>query len=81
MLSYELVVSSGGDQCEVVWELGDPSEIDRREDVVGGGLREVGEFESRSDGVHSEGMGSADPRKYPVQLRPYPIHLVVVRNG
>ena len=52
----EFVVCGGGNGLEVVGELGDLREVDRREDEEGGGFDYVGESESRSDGIYPEAM-------------------------
>ena len=54
----EFVIHGGGDELEVVRELGDPREMDSREDPTGGGSHDVGEPESRGDGVDSKGLGN-----------------------
>jgi len=54
-------VIRGRDGAEVVGELGDPREMNRREDVARCGIHKIGKPESSSDGVYSKGLGWAGP--------------------
>jgi len=57
-LSDKSVIRGGGDVLEIVGELEDPWEMDRGEGVLGDGIRDAGEPESRSNSIHSKGLGS-----------------------
>jgi len=56
VVSDEFVVHGCGDELEIVGKLGYPWKVDGREDLAGGGIRDVGEPESRSDSVDSKGL-------------------------
>ena len=65
-MSDEFVIHGGGYELEVCRELGDPWEMDRREDMIGGGVGQVGEPESGGDGVNSKGLSSIVSCEYVV---------------
>ena len=57
-LSDKSVIRGGGDVLEIVGELEDPWEMDSGEGVLGDGLRDAVEPESRSNSIYSKGLGS-----------------------
>jgi len=60
-LSDHFMVRGGRDEIEVFGELGDPCEMNRRDDVAEGGIHKVGEPDSERGSVHSKGLGSIHP--------------------
>lgn len=52
------MIHGGGDGTEVVGELGDPCEVNRREDMAGSRIHEVGESELGRGSTHLKGRGS-----------------------
>jgi len=59
-MSDESVVRGGGDELEIAGEVGDLWKVDLREDMVGGGIHNAGEPESRGDSVNSKGIGDVE---------------------